>query len=228
MLDRCDALCKDSFHTGLYENRRPRRFEHAPKIFQARPGQEGQGERQRKDRVAEDGAPDGRPGAPSGVAGDQGEAFPAGADLKGGRLDYIRLDSEAVFENGGHDPGIGVEPEVQDGPPADVAGQIHSFGDGHVRQPPHQVEVRRPANGRVDTDVRREPGEVPPEERGHEAERIAARGPRVSGQRPAHRVELARGPVPEDLQEKLDRDVCPAKEPEALTLGAHPSIFYSS
>src|SRR5450432_3018603 len=221
MLDLGTPFCKHSFRASAKNARETRTLEQLAQLARPRSRQERESGRRRERRVSQQGPPHHGPKGPSGVCGDRFE--PRGLRLGPGRgLDYVRLRREPVVEKRRHDPRIGVEPKDEDQPPSRRPREVDPLREGHFRQPAQEIALGRPPDLGVDPNVGRQLGEVAPEERRDERERLSPGGAGMPGERPPDDVKPPQSPVLDDLLERFLGEVAPPQELQDLAFGPGP------
>ena len=220
MLDLAGPLRKNSFGAGLQRRRTRGRVAESREVLEARPGQERQGHG-RREAPGCAGRRSGPPAArPSGGARRSTQGVRR--RRRAGRRPGPRpARSRSGCRGRGEDPGVRIEAQDQEGPPAHVPGQVDPLGQGHLGKPPQEVPVRRPADRRMHPGVGREvrPGPARRASRRARGRRVrGVRGCAASARRTAWNFRAPRSA--EDLLESLRREVGPPQKLQALALGA--------
>ena len=142
----------------------------------------------------------------------------------GGSLNHVRFRREAIVEQGGDHAGIGIEPEDDQGSPADRSGEVHPLGQGHFRDAPQQVPIGRPPDLGMNARICRQVSEIPPEQRGYQRQGLRTRGPMVAGQGETDGVVSPGAAVSKNVLEVGVREIRPAEESEKVAFGGHAPV----
>ena len=136
MLAPMPAARKDSLRRGAAGRRQTGRDAPGSQVFVGRPIEEAFQDLPRRPRGGENRLPHGSAHAPAGVSGNGGEGF--GVRPRPDRSEDVALGGEAVVEQRGDDPRVGVVPERGEHPPAGRSGEVHPLGERHLASAPEE------------------------------------------------------------------------------------------
>ena len=135
----------------------------------------------------------------------------------------VGLDREAILEHRGEDAHVRIEAQIEERSAADVAGEVDPLGDGHLGQAPERGRDR-PPGGSPGCTARRPRGPRGRarrgSRRGRARRRAGVRGCAASARRTAWNLRASRSA--RISWTRLEGQVAPPQQPEAVSLGPHP------